>query len=152
MNNQYKLISSIAGYPANMALFKPPVSDMLGNNIETVIFSTKNPLDDSRFIFEITGNRNQLIYAKGMTLHMKAKIVQIENNDPVPEMPAGLWNPVVIAAKETDTNAVKELAATNEAARQLSQQAFINSDVFPVNNIYHSMFKDATISIQGVPF
>ena len=61
MNNQYRIVSSVGGYAPNLALFKPPVSDMLGNNVEKVAFSTTNPLGDSRLIYQITGNRNQLL-------------------------------------------------------------------------------------------
>ena len=128
MINQYKLISYVAGYP-----FKQPVSDMLGTNMERVIISTENPLDDSTSIFEIIGNRIRYSSAKVITLHIIAKIIRADNRA-IYEMAARLWN-LTLVATDTDTLEVKAESDMPETALELSQQELKDRDVFPVTNI-----------------
>ena len=151
MNNQYKISSSIGGYPPNLALFKPPLSDMLGNNIEKVVFSTKNTLEDSRIIFEITGNRNQLIDIRGISMHIKG-LIKTEAGQNLPEMPPGPWSPNAVPIPEGTAPADKTILEKQESDRVNNQNNRKIADVVPVNNFFYSMYRDATLSIQGVKY
>ena len=107
MNNQYKLANSLGAYPPNMALFNPSVTDIGTNDYEIVTYSIQNRLDDTRIVLEITNNRNQLVYLKGVTANIKGMIVD-ENGNKINLMPDGLWSPDPI------TERVKKLRKQQE--------------------------------------
>lgn len=140
MINQFKLANSLGAYPPNMAFFNPPVTDIGTNDCEIIAHSIQNRLDDTRVVIEITGNRNQLIDLKGITANIKAKIVN-EDGTNVNAMPDGLWSPDPITGVDNETK---------ENERKNSQNLRKTADIWPINNLYYSIFKDATMTLQGV--
>ena len=137
MSDQFKLGHSSGAYPKQLALFTAPVTDVATYRTDYVEYSSKNPLEDRRLLFHLEGIRNQMIKLNGIKLYFKGKI-QYENGTDVPDIPSGTWS----------TEELTDVA--EEVKRKELQEKLKAIDVFPVNNLYHSLFKDGTMSIQNV--
>lgn len=137
--NKFKIAQSLEGYPHHLALFNPPITNVAVESEEVVVYSSSTTLDDPRIIFLISGNRNQMIDTKGIKLIYTGKLV-FSDGSSIPLMPDHEWD------GETKSD------ADEEKKRVTNNDSLIKCDVFPVNNLYHSFFKDGCLDIQGKKF
>lgn len=142
MNNQYKLSKSKLAFNKTFAVFGiPPTNAVIGNK-EVVAYSSRYHLDDKRMLFLIEGIRNQQILLHELMLYITGRIVY-EDGSFVPLSPSfnnKTWSETVLEDE------------TEEAARQANQTKFKATDVFPVNNLFYSMIKEGTMTLQDAKF
>lgn len=139
MNNQLKINHSAGAYPKSFDVFSVPVTDVATAKKDYLIVSSKNPLDDMRLFFPIDGIRNQLIAIHELKLYIKGKLV-MEDGSPIIALPSGDWAPTALTG---DSNKAAE------TARAAKHEKMMKADVFLVNHLYSSLFKDATMFIQN---
>ena len=125
MNNQFKINYSRDAYPTNMNFFTVAPTNVATQKRDIVEYSSRNPLNDNRLFFIINGVRNQAIDLNGIRLMITCKLVNAD--DIRISIVTGSWD----TTEKTDT--------TEEAARKKVQETLIKTDVFPINNLGHSM-------------
>lgn len=140
MGHLYKISQSNAAFPKNIAFFGIPATDVATAKSEIVEFTNKNPPDDRRILFLLEGIRNQLINLKDTKIYIRGQIVY-EDGTKVPSLPSTDWSPDAITSGDDKVEKEKERV---EAMNKLKA-----SDVFPVNNLLYSLFKDGTFTLQN---
>jgi hypothetical protein len=121
-----RMVKSEEAMTEKMSIFTVPPTDICSEGRGYMVVSNKNPPTDNVVLFNFEVGGGYMIVPNEIEMEITGKIKNGDGSD-VAAMPTTTW------------------AAATDAA---TKKTFLKADVFPINNLFMSLFKHARVGIQ----